>query len=515
MPSPDPRLAQSRRSFLRAAIAYGAVGGGVLSACADAAQNASVGTTTTTTTLAPTTTSAAVTTTTMADPGVVFDPSVGYWAQGGFRPVVDEIEAFDLPVTGAIPSALDGLYVRNGTNGIGPSAHWFFGEGMVHGVELGGGAARSYRNRWVRTPTNEAALRGEDAPAVPGGTNSQSNVSVVSHGGRLLSLGEIGWPFELDPTDLSTIGGVDFGGGLGPNLTAHPKIDPATGLMHAFGYGLLEPPFLTYYVISADGSEVVHSTPIEVGASTMIHDFAITDTDVVFWEGPVRFDLDMAIGGEPIPYRWDPDYGARVGFMPLGGDGTSIRWIEVDPMFVFHGTNAHRDGDTIVATVSQLPDFFKRYDGLDGPSHLTRWEIDTAADEPTLSQTVLEELPLDLPGFDRRRIGRPLERAWYVTTEQPGDGNLVFSGLAEYEFASGRVDRWASGPDLQPTEPFFVPDPSAGPEEGWLLSYVWDRRTDGSMLAVFESGALANGPVATVELPQRVPFGFHAVFHTT
>lgn len=515
VPAPQARDEQSRRAFLRSAIAYGAVGGGLLSACADAVENASPVSPTSsrpvTSTIAPTTVPSV---TTPADLGVVFDPSVGYWAQGGFRPVTEEIEALGLPVDGAIPSALDGVYVRNGTNGIGPSAHWFFGEGMVHGVELQGGAARSYRNRWVRTPTNAAVLRGEVPPAVPGGTNSQSNVSVVSHGGRLLSLGEVGWPFELDPGDLSTVGAVDFGGGIGANLTAHPKIDPATGLMHAFGYGLLEPPYLTYYVISADGTEVLHSTPIAVGASTMIHDFAITESDVVFWEGPVRFDLDMAVAGEPIPYRWDPDYGARVGFMPLGGDGASIRWIEVEPMFVFHGTNAHREGDLIVATVSQLPDFFTRYDGLDGPSLLTRWEIDTAAEPPTLTQTVLEETPLDLPGLDRRQVGRPLDRAWYVITDQPGDGNLVFAGLAEYDFRTGSLDRWASGPDLQPNEPLFVADPSAGPGDGWLLSYVWDRRTDGSQLAIFESGTLSSGPVATVELPQRVPFGFHATFHT-
>ena len=510
----ERRLEQSRRSFLRNAVAFGAVGGGLLSACAEAAEQAAIGSTTTTTSLTTTSTTSAAPSTTLVDPGVVFDPSVGYWSQGGFRPVTSELDAFDLPVQGVIPPALDGLYVRNGTNGIGPSAHWFFGEGMVHGVELRGGAALSYRNRWVRTPPNEAALRGEDSGGVPGQTNSQSNVSVVSHGGRLMSLGEIGWPFELDPSDLSTIGAVDFGGGLGANMTAHPKVDPATGLMHAFGYGLLEAPYLTYYVISADGSEVLHSTPIYVAASTMVHDFAITESDVVFWEGPVRFDLDLAIGGEPIPYRWDPDYGARIGFMPLGGDGASIRWVDVDPMYVFHGTNAHREGDTIVVTVSQLPDAFARDDGLDGPSLLTRWEVDTAAEPPTVTQTLLDDLPLDLPGFDRRRVGRPIDRAWYVTTEHTAEGNVVFAGLVECDLTTGALDRWASGPDLQPTEPFFVADPTAGFGEGWLLSYVWDRRTDGSMLAIFESGSMSKGPIGTVALPQRVPFGFHAAFHT-
>lgn len=508
----ENRLERSRRSFLRTAVALGAVGPGLLTACSQAAPTSTTTTLPPATTTTPPTTS---TTTTTLDPGVVFDPTLGYWQQGGFRPVTEEVEAFDLAVTGSIPSSLDGLYIRNGSNGFGDSAHWFFGEGMVHGVELSGGKALSYRNRWVRTPVYEAQSTGESGGGIPGQHNSQSNVSVYSHGGRLLSLGEIGWPYEIDPSDLSTIGAVDYNGGLGPNMTAHPKIDPVTGLMHAFGYGLLEAPYLTYFVISADGQNVVHSTPIEMAASTMVHDFAITATDVIFWEGPVLFDLDMAINGEPIPYRWDPDYGSRIGVMPLGGTGDQIRWIEVDPMFVFHGTNAFRDGDTITATVSQLPDFFRRYDGLDGPSVLTRWDIDTSGADLSIRQTTLEELPLDLPGFDRSRIGRSLDRAWYVTTNPTDEGNLEFAGLTGYDFRTGALDRWESGPDLQPNEPFFVAEPGAGHDEGWLLSYVWDRRSDSSSLAVLDSTDLASGPVAMIQLPQRVPFGFHGAFHTT
>ena len=48
----------------------------------------------------------------------------------------------------------------------------------------------------------------------PGGAGNQSNVSVFQHGGRLLSSGEIGLPYELSPDDLRTIGVHDFDGAL-------------------------------------------------------------------------------------------------------------------------------------------------------------------------------------------------------------------------------------------------------------------------------------------------------------
>ena len=58
-------------------------------------------------------------------------------------PVPDEIDAVDLPVTGALPSELTGRYFRNGPNplpGQDPG-HWFTGAGMLHGVRLRDGEA--------------------------------------------------------------------------------------------------------------------------------------------------------------------------------------------------------------------------------------------------------------------------------------------------------------------------------------------------------------------------------------
>jgi hypothetical protein len=40
---------------------------------------------------------------------------------------------------------------------------------------------------------------------------------------------------------------------------------------------------------------------------------------------------------------------------------------------------------------------------------------------------------------------------------------------------------------------------------------MWDRTTDRSALAVFDAGAVDDGPVGRVELPVRVPFGFHGL----
>jgi carotenoid cleavage dioxygenase len=67
-----------------------------------------------------------------------------------------------------------------------------------------------------------------------------------------------------------------------------------------------------------------------------------------------------------------------------------------------------------------------------------------------------------------------------------------------------------------PSEPVFVPASAQSPEgDGWLLTVVWRPGRRGSDLVVVPALDVAAGPVATIELPQRVPFGFHGNFVPT
>ncbi|MBT5203659.1 MAG: dioxygenase, partial [Gammaproteobacteria bacterium] len=76
-----------------------------------------------------------------------------FWLEDNFAPVFEERTETELTVTGNIPEALNGRLLRNGSNPqTGTSAHWFLGNGMLHGVELGDGKANWYRNRYVKTP---------------------------------------------------------------------------------------------------------------------------------------------------------------------------------------------------------------------------------------------------------------------------------------------------------------------------------------------------------------------------
>ncbi len=443
---------------------------------------------------------------------VPVDPSRPWWLQGNYAPIGTEASASSLPVRGSLPPELNGLYVRNGSNpASGDSPHWFFGDGMVHGVRLEGGRATMYHNRFVDTPLyRERAGFGEGPP---GGASNQSNVSAIWHGGKLLTSGEVGLPYELDPTDVSTIGPYDFGGRLATSFTAHPKIDPVTGRMHSFGYGFVAP-YLTYHVIEPDGS-MSHTEALELPRSVMMHDFAITESDAVFWDLPVVFDLELAIQyiADPtagaFPYQWRPDAGARIGVMPLEGGGAAMQWFDIDPCYVFHGINAFRRGSEVIIDVCRLADVFVEGEVLGNDASLRRWTLDT--DTGAVSDDVLEmDRTGDLPSRDPRRVGRDYRYAYLAETRE-NPLTAEFGGLVKRDMVNGSMEIWETGPTVHSGEWLFVPM-DGGEDEGYLLSFVHDEATNISELVVVDATAVGNGPIASVELPQRVPYGFHATW---
>ncbi|MGY6501229.1 MAG: carotenoid oxygenase family protein [Acidimicrobiales bacterium] len=432
---------------------------------------------------------------------------------GNYAPVTEERTVTDLTVTGTLPAALSGRLLRTGPNPAGPvgaNHHWFLGDGMVHGIEIDGGRARSYRNRFVRTPSVAAAR--PDLPAVgaapPGSVNPGSGaVHVIEHAGRVLALGEVGLPYELT-SELETVGPYTFGGDLLTSMTAHPKRDPETGDLHFFGYDF-GPVHLRYHRADATG-RLVQTEIIETPAPTMMHDFNVTATRIVFMDLPVVFSMDRLASGS-MPFAWDPEYPARLGVMPIGGSGSDVRWYDIDPCYVFHPLNAYDDGDRIVIDVVRYPTMFDRSTiGPEGdPSALWRWVVDPTAG--TVTETQLDDRPTEFPRVPDALVGRRHRFGYGAARDaQLVDETFDTEGLVKYDMVDDRSEVHQAGPGRYPGEAVFVADPDGTAEDdGWLLSVVYDASTDRSDVIVVDARDLTAPPAATVQLPVRVPFGFH------
>ncbi len=423
--------------------------------------------------------------------------------RGNWAPVQDELTVSDLEVEGEIPRELNGIYIRNGMNPrSGWSDHWFFGTGMVHGVELSDGKA-SYRNRFVKTPYYDKNMDIFTAMADP--KASPANTNIFRHAGRILTFEEAHVPWEID-RKLETVGAVDFDGKLSSAFTAHPRICPETGEMLAFGYSPMQAPHLTYYRIDPQGN-LVQAEPIEIPRPVMMHDWNVTRNHVVFMDMPIVFALEE--GG----FSFKEECGARLGVMPRNGNNADVRWFEIAPCYVFHPLNSYEEGDKIVLHVCRQPHAMKG--GLqdigsldDTTARLWKWTIDLTA--ATVKEEQYDDAPGDFPRVDDRRVGLKARYGYTLglvpMTASPNYDRWIY----KYDLETGKRERHDLGDNVHGGEPQFAPrSPDAGEDDGWILSIVHDENDNRSSMVILNAQDIESAPVARVKLPQRVPYGAH------
>ncbi len=434
--------------------------------------------------------------------------SLPFHLRGNFAPVADEVTLTELPVEGAIPKELSGMYVRTGPNPqSGTSAHWFVGDGMVHGVRLEGGRARWYRNRWVRTRSlaNPEAKRVSETGQFDR-TLSKANTHVLGHAGKLWALEEGSFPYLLD-RELGTLGCTDFGGRLTTAFTAHPKLCPKTGELLGFGYGQL-PPYFTYHRISKAG-ELAQSEVIDVKGPTMVHDFAITESRIVILDLPVVFDLALAARGG-MPFRWSDDYGARIGVMPRSGGNADVRWFEIEPCYVFHTVNAWDEGSRVVIDASRYDSLWREAGSFSSSGRQTvhRFTLDLATG--VVKEETLDDRATEFPRVADARVGQRHRFAYLTLADVIRPESPVLQRLLKLDMASGKSEVHDFGAHRHPGEPVFVPAAGAkGEDEGYVVTYLHDDATNTSELVILDASRFDGKLVARVPLPRRIPYGFH------
>lgn len=450
---------------------------------------------------------------------------VSPFLEGNFAPVREEFTEESLKVTGTLPKGLEGMFVRNGPNPqfdpLG-NYHWFDGDGMLHGVRLRDGKA-SYRNRYVRTTGFEEekkagkAIHGgildmPDMKKVLAGDNpfkNPANTALVYHHDKLLALWEAGEPYELKVPDLSTVGPVTFGGKLKQPFTAHPKVDPATGELLYFGY-IPNQPLVLFGTLNKKG-EWQKPLPVKLEKPAMIHDFAITKSYALFPAWPETFDMARMFKGES-PWFFDKDQPTRWVVVPRDGKAKA-KTFEAKTGFAFHLLNAWETGDEITVIGCRYGRFpgavsfgEKEADKTPNPAVPYKWTLNLKTDK--LTEEPLHDFASEFPRHNDTLVGSEVKYG-YVGV---GDGDF-FDGLRKLDLKAGKFTDHTFGKGRFGGEGVFVPRPDAkGEDDGWLLTFVYDKAADKSELLVMDAADLTAKPVARVHLPTRVPYGFHGAW---
>jgi len=456
---------------------------------------------------------------------------------GAWRPQRTEWDADDLEVIeGAIPAELDGVYLRNTENPLHDAIgryHPFDGDGMLHALRFGGGRA-SYRNRMVRT----AGLAAEVAAGAPlwagiiepparslrdgwgarGRMKDASSTDVVVHAGAALTtFYQCGDVYAHDPVTLAERGVAPWARAFPGGVSAHPKLDPATGELLVWSYGTTAP-YLRYGVIDRGGA-LIHTADVPLPGPRLPHDLAFTERFVIWNDLPLYWDPTLLAQGVYRP-RFHREERSRFGIMPRRGTGADVRWFDAAPTYVLHWINAYEDGDEVVLDGYFQDDPMPKPDPADGVygglkrmvdlaamgARPYRWRFDLrtgATREERLAAGIAE-----FPTIDPRRAGRAYRYAWQMTARP---GWFLFDGLERLDVTTGAVDRYAFPAEVYASEAPMVPRPGATREDdGWVVSFVSDVAHDTSECQLFAADRIAAGPIARVRLPERISSGTHA-----
>jgi len=464
---------------------------------------------------------------------------------GVLRPVRFEGDIFDLEIEGDVPDQLHGSFHRVHPDAQLPprfeNDQFFNGDGMVSLFRFRGGKI-DFRQRYAGTDKfrleREAghALFGAyrnpltDDETVKGRIRGTANTNVIVHAGKLLALKEDSPALIMDPLTLETEGYTDWGGKMqGQTFTAHPKIDPATGNMCAFGYatkGLLTRD-MAYYEISPAG-ELLRETPFEVPYYCMMHDFGVTEDYAVFHVVPIVSSRERLEAGLPH-FGFDTTKPVWLGVLPRRGDARDMRWFRApSTVFASHVMNAFNEGtkvhfDTPVAKNNMFP-FFPDVHGApfnpqEGQSFLTRWTIDMASNgEAFESVERLTDMFGEFPRIDDRYATRRHRHGWLLVSDfsKPYEGpggrasGMVMNTIGHHDFESGAEKKWWAGPETIVQEPAFIPRTPDSPEgDGYLVALADNMVTNYSDLVILDAQRIDEGPIARAKLPFRLRSGLH------
>ena len=457
------------------------------------------------------------------------------------EPVGKAVDLKGLAVTGTIPAEVRGSFYRAVPDPAFPPKfaddHTLSGDGMVSRLSFNTDGSVDFAMKFVETGRHQAEVAvgharfGKyrnpftDDADMAGVDRTVANTTPVWHAGKLLMAKEDGRPYRIDPLTLETLGSYDFGGALkSETMTAHVRIDAATGEMFFYGYEAdgCASTGVAYGIVNRDGS-LKSEQWFDAPYCAMMHDFCVSENYALFPIYPTTADLGrLKAGGEH--WHHQPELDSWLGVMPRYGDVSEIKWFRGPKgVFCYHMMNAWEDADGLLHFDQCLSNtnafaFVREPSGIhmqpwEVQGALTRWTVDPNGSVGDITKTVIGP-PGDFPVIPAKDQGRAYDHSWMLTMNPEMKGPPVMGGPVGAMFNMLlRLDMRGGPPQALPldpgwcfNEPVHVPSAASG-HEGWLIVIVDHQIGENAFehfAWVLEAGAIAKGPVAQVRIPARL-----------
>jgi all-trans-8'-apo-beta-carotenal 15,15'-oxygenase len=447
----------------------------------------------------------------------------------------------NLKVEGKIPTSLNGTLFRTApgeTERFGVKMnHLFDGDTFLSSWKFNNGKVE-LRAKFLNTPQRIIEQKagkmiygefGTNAADTSKGGKNQPSVNVIEWNGKLLGLSEGGLPTVINPTTFDYENETTFNAPMPKNLgfTAHPRIDPKTGDLFAWGLEKGNQGTIHIYQIERKTNTAKLLYKVEPNGLYMIHDAILTENYFVLIIPPMKYDINaMIIGdaettGDAVKYAENEP--TKMFVFPRNNQGGMAKPIEISlpSQIVFHYGNAYETADNKIV--------FEAIWSKDGQllKVLNNWKRNEFSDSQVkamLPQT-LQQVTVDLtnkklvgmtdlaqniefPRFDLRLTGQK-SRFLYATEL----GYQENAAIVRVDLQNGKTVKVNAGKTRTYGEPVFVPTTSAINEErGLILAQGYDSDKNESFLEIRDAQTLdfaariwANG--------QHFPLGFHGNFY--
>ncbi|KAK7710977.1 hypothetical protein SLS57_008296 [Botryosphaeria dothidea] len=491
---------------------------------------------------------------------------------GATRPFRADAELDDLEVEGEIPPELNGTFYRVMHDPYYPRDYYkagsktipFDGDGSISAFRIKDGKC-AFKQRYVLTERFLAERRAGRAmfgilktpfshhPCVRAVQDNTANTNVIVHAGKLLALSEQGPPYELDPTScgessgvveicggglitggpadtMTTLGNTPFPGQIpkGAPFTAHPHVDPKTGDLVGYGYGLKgvesKDTKCTVWVLDKNGKKTFERT-LTMPGNGFVHDCAITDNYVVLEQMP--FVADASNVEKPGGHMWtyDASVPAWFGLVPRKDPDQAVRWFKwKNAMPVHTGGSFEEDGkvffDTSIAIGNAFPFLPTKKERSDESGqavtvNYVRFKIDPQAETDQLDDPeVLVDVPCEFPRTDERFLTRR-SRYTFMDCFDPtavADPALLYRGLnclARYDDETKKLEVMSPGQGVLVQEPCFsARGPKAAEGDGFLITLVDNMPLERNEIIIQDTRDFQQ-VVARVILPFRLRSAVH------
>jgi carotenoid cleavage dioxygenase-like enzyme len=459
------------------------------------------------------------------------------WANAIAQPA-KEFPPTPLPIlSGKIPEGLRGSLYRNGParleRGGVRVGHWFDGDGAILGVHFtDAGATGLYR--YVQTSgyqdegEKDQFLYPNYGMTAPGRiwqrwgkpVKNAANTSVLALPDKLLALWEGGNPHALDLDTLETKGTDNLTQlGEGSPFSAHPKIDPKTG--EIFNFGVAAGLNTTLKVYKSDSAgKIIQQVSLPLDGLPLVHDFVLAGQYLVFFVPPVRVNLltaGLGLSSYSDAMEWQSDRATQIIVL----DRETLALVsrgETEPWFQWHFSNGCVDTDGLIAIdFVRYPDFQTNQYLKQVATGQTRtkakgtlWHARLNPQTGKVTQLVeLLDRACEFPVVPPQVVGQASTDIYLSVYRDGVDiSQELLGAIARFNPKTDRLAIADLGENRYPSEPLYAAD-ALNPQQGWVLTVVYDGNSDTSEVVVFDSDALDQEPVCRVGLPSVIPHSFH------